>query len=31
MIQWSSSLIEKTLQKEEYEVMTGDILGIRCQ
>jgi phosphatidylserine decarboxylase len=27
MIQWSSSLIEKTLQKEEYEVMTGQVIG----
>lgn len=31
MIQWTSSLIEKTLQKEEYEVITGGILGIRRQ
>lgn len=27
MIQWSPTLIEKTLQKEECEVMTGAILG----
>jgi len=27
VIQWSSGLVEKTLQKEELEVMTGDILG----
>lgn len=27
MIQWSSSLIEKTLRKQEYEVMTGQIIG----
>jgi hypothetical protein len=27
IIQWSPLLIEKTLQKEEFEVMTGDILG----
>lgn len=28
MIQWSSSLIEKTLQKEEYEVVTGQEIGL---
>jgi len=27
MIHWSPDLIEKTLQREELEVMTGEILG----
>lgn len=27
VIQWSPGLIEKTLQREEFEVMTGEILG----